>query len=41
MANINPRPGGPGPYQAGVIYQANGNAVTSNYGGGIKMELPF
>jgi hypothetical protein len=40
-ANINPRPGGPGPYQAGVIYQSNGNAVTTNYGGGIKMELPF
>jgi hypothetical protein len=40
-ANINSRPGGPGPYQAGVIYQSNGNAVTSNYGGGIKMELPF
>jgi hypothetical protein len=40
-ANLNPRPGGPGPYQAGVIYQSNGNAVTSNYGGGIKMELPF
>jgi hypothetical protein len=40
-ANINARPGGPGPYQAGVIYQPNGNAVTSNYGGGLKMELPF
>lgn len=40
-ANINPRPDGPGPYQAGVIYQSNGNAVTSNYGGGIKMESPF
>jgi hypothetical protein len=40
-ANINPRPGGPGPYQAGVIYQSNGNAVASSYGGGIKMELPF
>jgi hypothetical protein len=40
-ANINSRPGGPGQYQAGVIYQSNGNVVTSNYGGGIKMELPF
>lgn len=40
-ANINPRPLGPGPYQAGVVYQSNGNAVTSNYGGGVQMELPF
>ncbi len=40
-ANINPRPVGPGPYQGGVVYQSNGNAVTSNYGGGVKMELPF
>ncbi len=40
-ANINPRPVGPGPYQGGVVYQSNGNAVTSNYGAGVKMELPF
>jgi hypothetical protein len=40
-ANINPRPSGPGPYQAGVIYQSNGNAVTSNYGGGVSLQLPF
>jgi hypothetical protein len=40
-ANLNPRPSGPGPYQAGVVYQSNGNAVTSNYGGGVKIELPF
>ncbi len=40
-ANLNPRQTGPGPYQAGVVYQSNGNAVTSNYGGGVKMELPF
>jgi hypothetical protein len=40
-ANLNPRPSGPGPYQAGVVYQSNGNAVTSNYGGGVRIELPF
>jgi hypothetical protein len=40
-ANLNPRPTGPGPYQAGVVYQSNGNAVTSNYGGGVKLELPL
>jgi hypothetical protein len=40
-ANLNPRPTGPGPYQAGVVYQSNGNAVTSNYGGGVSVQLPF
>ncbi len=40
-ANVNPRPTGPGPYQAGVVYQSNGNAVTSNYGGGVSVQLPF
>jgi hypothetical protein len=40
-ANINPRPSGPGPYQAGVVYQSNGNAVTSNVGGGVSLQLPF
>ena len=40
-ANINPRPTGPGPYQAGVVYQSNGDAVTSNYGGGVSLQLPF
>lgn len=40
-ANLNPRPTGPGPYQAGVVYQSNGNAVTSNYGGGVSIQLPF
>ncbi|HEY8161097.1 MAG TPA: hypothetical protein VIF34_02330 [Methylocystis sp.] len=40
-ANINPRQTGPGPYQAGVVYQSNGNAVTSNYGGGVSVQLPF
>jgi hypothetical protein len=40
-ANLNARPTGFGPYQAGVVYQPNGNAVTNNYGGGVKMELPF
>jgi hypothetical protein len=40
-ANVNPRPSGPGSYQAGVVYQPNGNAVTSNYGGGISLQLPF
>jgi hypothetical protein len=40
-ANLNSRPTGPGPYQAGVVYQSNGNAVTSNYGGGVSVQLPF
>lgn len=40
-ANLNPRPSGPGPYQAGVVYQSNGNAVTNNYGGGVSLQLPF
>lgn len=40
-ANLNSRPTGPGPYQAGVVYQSNGNAVTSNYGGGVTVQLPF
>jgi len=42
-AAINPRPSGPGGgvYQSGVVYQSNGNAVTSNYGGGVKLQLPF
>ncbi len=42
-ATLNPRPPGPGGgvYQPGVIYQSNGNAVTSNYGGGVKLDLPF
>jgi hypothetical protein len=39
--SLNSRPTGVGPYQAGVVYQSNGNAVTNNYGGGVKMELPF
>jgi hypothetical protein len=39
--NLNSRPSGFGPYQAGVVYQSNRNAVTNNYGGGVKMELPF
>lgn len=39
--NINPRPSGPGPYQAGVVYQPNGNPVTSNYGGSVSVQLPF
>jgi hypothetical protein len=40
-ANLNSRPTGVGPYQAGVVYQSNGNAVTNNFGGGMKVELPF
>lgn len=40
-ANLNPRPTGVGPYQGGVVYQSNGNAVTNNFGGGMKVELPF
>ena len=40
-ANLNPRPNSPGPYQAGVVYQPNGNAVTSSYGGGVSVQLPF
>jgi hypothetical protein len=40
-ANLNARPVGFGPYQAGVVYQSNGNAVTNNFGGGMKVELPF
>lgn len=40
-ANLNGRPSGFGPYQAGVVYQSNGNAVTNNFGGGMKVELPF
>lgn len=42
-ATLNPRPPGPGGgvYQPGVVYQSNGNAVTSNYGGGVKLDLPF
>ena len=39
--SLNSRPTGFGPYQGGVVYQSNGNAVTNNYGGGVKMELPF
>jgi hypothetical protein len=39
--SLNARPTGVGPYQGGVVYQSNGNAVTNNYGGGVKMELPF
>ena len=35
-AKLNPRPTSPGPYQAGVVYQPNGNAVTSSYGGGVS-----
>jgi hypothetical protein len=40
---LNPRPGGPGgaAYQSEIIYQSNGNAVTNNYGGGVKLEMPF
>jgi hypothetical protein len=40
-ANLNSRPSAFGPYQAGVVYQSNGNAVTNNFGGGMKVELPF
>lgn len=42
-AAINPRPAGPGGsvYQSGIVYQSNGNAVTSNYGGGVTLQLPF
>lgn len=40
-ANLNPRPASPGPYQAGVVYQSNGNSVTNNYGGGVSLQLPF
>jgi hypothetical protein len=40
-ANLNSRPSGFGPYQAGVVYQSNGNAVTNNFGGGMKVEMPF
>lgn len=40
-ANLNPRPSSPGPCQAGVVYQPNGNAVTSSYGGGVSVQLPF
>jgi hypothetical protein len=40
-ANLNSRPNAFGPYQAGVIYQSNGNAVTNNFGGGMKVEMPF
>ncbi len=42
-ATLNPRPTSPGGgvYQPGVVYQSNGSAVTSNYGGGVKLDLPF
>jgi hypothetical protein len=40
-ANLNGRPSGFGPYQAGVVYQSNGNAVTNNFGGGMKVEMSF
>jgi hypothetical protein len=40
-ANLNSRPASPGPYQAGVVYQSNGNSVTNNYGGGVSLQLPF
>jgi hypothetical protein len=40
-ANLNPRPNAFGPYQGGVVYQSNGNAVMNNFGGGMKVELPF
>lgn len=42
-AKLNPRPSGPGgnAYQSEIIYQSNGNAMTSNYGGGLSLRLPF
>lgn len=42
-AKLNPRPTGPGggAYQSEIIYQSNGNSVTSNYGGGLSLHLPF
>jgi hypothetical protein len=43
MAKLNPHPTSPGggAYQSDVVYQSNGNAVTSNYGGGLSLHLPF
>ncbi len=40
-ANLNSRPSAFGPYRSGVVYQSNGNAVSNNFGGGMKVELPF
>ena len=36
MVNINSRTSAPG-----VIYQSNGNTVTSDFGGGVSLHLPF
>jgi hypothetical protein len=42
-ARLNPRPTGPGgaAYQSEIIYQPSGAAVTSTYGGGVSVQLPF
>lgn len=42
-AKLNPRPTGPGggAYQSENTYQSNGNSVTSTYGGGLSLHLPF